>query len=105
MSYTLGCMAYRIANRQSESGSGGLPRGDLPVAIRAIAELRGGGGGHPGLGRAGGAGLAADRLDPVGQVQDLAIGLVVEVEPPVGVAAQDHGLDRDVVAPLVDLVP
>ena len=55
------------------------PHGDLAGAIRAVAEVGRRGGADARLGRRIGLLPAADAFDPVGQVEQFAVGLVVEV--------------------------
>src|SRR5439155_11362162 len=55
------------------------PDGDLAGAKGAVAEVGGGRGTDARLGRGVGPLAAADAFDPVGQVEQLAVGLVVEV--------------------------
>ena len=82
----LSCPCERIRIRPPHSRR---PARDLAGAIGAVAEMGGGGGAHAGLGRGVGRLPAADALDPVGQMQQLAIGLVVEIRPLLGIAPQD----------------
>src|SRR5690242_11525059 len=55
------------------------PDGDAVLAVRAVAQVGRGGGADAGGDRGARLPLVADRLDPVGQVQQLALGLLVEV--------------------------
>ena len=48
-----------------------LPRGDLPAAVRTVAQMGAGHGGDTDLSRAVGPLAAPDALDPVGEVQRL----------------------------------
>src|SRR3954471_105983 len=91
------CLITRRARSLSCSGATGsgiglvmisrfAPGGDLPLAIGTVPELGGGGGAHAGFGRAVGPPTGPYAFDPVGQVEQLAVGLVVEISPPAGVS-------------------
>jgi len=83
-----------IPSTRQPSASARHPLRDLPGTVSAVAQMGRRGGTHPRLGRGVGPLPAANAFDPVGQVQQLAIGLVVKILTLPRIAPQDPLLLR-----------